>query len=194
MKLLHLDASALGKHSVSRQLSAAAVEHWLADHPDTKVQYRDLAADPVPHWLPVVDASREPSALGERELADFLAADVIVIGAPMYNFGVSTQLKAWIDRIAVPGKVFRYTENGPEGLAGGKRVIIASARGGIYSEGSPGAAVDFQEPWLQTVFNFFGITDIHFVRAEGLGLGEQQKAEAIDAALASLHDVTKLAA
>ncbi|HET7299379.1 MAG TPA: NAD(P)H-dependent oxidoreductase [Oleiagrimonas sp.] len=193
MKLLHLDTSALGSHSVSRQLSAAVVEQWVRDHPGTQVDYHDLAADPIPHWQPVTDASREPDHLGERVLADFLAADVIVIGAPMYNFGISTQLKAWIDRIAVPGKAFRYTENGPEGLAGGKRVIIASSRGGVYSEG-PATAVDFQEPYLRTVLNFFGITDIHFVRAEGVGLGPDQKAQAIETALADIHQATALAA
>ncbi|HET6586840.1 MAG TPA: NAD(P)H-dependent oxidoreductase [Oleiagrimonas sp.] len=193
MKLLRLDTSALGSHSVSRQLSAAVVEKWVQDHPGTQVDYHDLAADPIPHWLPVVDASREPDHLGERVLADFLAADVIVIGAPMYNFSISSQLKAWIDRIAVPGKVFRYTESGPEGLAGGKRVIIASSRGGVYSEG-PATAADFQEPYLRTVLGFFGITDIRFVRAEGVGLGPEQKAQAIETALADIHQVTALAA
>ncbi|HET8554188.1 MAG TPA: FMN-dependent NADH-azoreductase [Rhodanobacteraceae bacterium] len=193
MKLLHLDTSALGSHSVSRQLSAAIVEKWVQDHPGTQVDYHDLAADPIPHWLPVVDTSREPDHLGERVLADFLAADVIVIGAPMYNFSISSQLKAWIDRIAVPGKAFRYTENGPEGLAGGKRVIIASSRGGVYSEG-PATAADFQEPYLRTVLGFFGITDIRFVRAEGVGLGPEQKAQAIETALADIHQATALAA
>lgn len=193
MKLLHLDASALGSHSVSRQLSAAVVEQWVNDHPDTKVHYHDLVAQPIPHWQPVADVSREPDTLGERMLAEFLAADVIVIGAPMYNFGIPTQLKAWIDRIAVPGKAFRYTENGPEGLAGGKRVIVASSRGGVYSAG-PTTAIDFQEPYLRTVLNFFGITDIRFVRAEGVGLGPEQKAQAIEEALADIHQATALAA
>lgn len=187
MKLLHLDASALGNHSVSRRLSAAVVEQWQAVHPETKVDYRDLAAQPIPHWQPVVDASRDPDFVGEAVLDQFLAADVIVIGAPMYNFGISTQLKAWIDRIAVPGKAFRYTESGPEGLAGGKKVIIASARGGIYSEGSPNATVDFQEPYLRTVLGFFGITDVQVVRAEGLALGPEKKAEAVDTALAEIR-------
>ncbi len=193
MKLLHLDSSAQGKHSVSRRLSAAVVDQWKHDHPDVTVTYRDLAAQPIPHWLPVADTSREPDTLGERVLDEFLKADVIVIGTPMYNFGIPSQLKAWIDRIAVPGKAFRYTETGPEGLAGGKRVIIASARGGVYSEG-PAAAVDYQEPYLRTVLNFFGITDIHFVRAEGVALGPQQKQDAVEGALEKLHDVIQLAA
>jgi len=193
MKLLHLDASALGSHSVSRRLTAAIVEKWRQAHPGTEVAYHDLSADPIPHWQPVTDVSREPDGIGERVLNDFLDADVIVIGAPMYNFGIPSQLKAWIDRIAVPGKTFRYTADGPEGLAGGKRVIVASARGGIYSEG-PAAAADYQEPYLRTVLNFFGITDIHFVRADGVAIGPEQKAEAIENALGNLHQVTRLAA
>lgn len=193
MKLLHLDASALGSHSVSRQLTAAIVEKWTQTHPGTEVTYHDLTADPIAHWQPVADVSREPDGIGERVLNDFLDADVVVIGAPMYNFGIPSQLKAWIDRIAVPGKTFRYTEAGPEGLAGDKRVIIASTRGGIYSEG-PAAVADHQEPYLRTVLNFFGVTDIQFVRAEGVAMGPEQKDQAIESALNSLHQVTRLAA
>ncbi|MGH8215956.1 MAG: FMN-dependent NADH-azoreductase, partial [Rhodanobacteraceae bacterium] len=118
---------------------------------------------------------------------------VIVIGAPMYNFGISTQLKAWIDRIDIPGKVFRYGANGPEGLAGGKKVIIASSRGGIYSQG-PAAAADFQEPHLRTVLGFFGITDIEFVRAEGVGMGAEQKDRAMRAARDAIGEVLAEAA
>ncbi|HKU80430.1 MAG TPA: NAD(P)H-dependent oxidoreductase, partial [Rhodanobacteraceae bacterium] len=109
--------------------------------------------------------------------------DIVVIGAPMYNFTIPTQLKTWIDRILTAGKTFRYTANGPEGLVGGKRVVIASARGGIYSEG-PATTVDFQETYLKHVFGFIGIHDLEFVRAEGLNLGAEQRA----AALAYAHD------
>jgi FMN-dependent NADH-azoreductase len=193
MKLLHLDASALGAHSISRQLTAAIVAEWVRSHPGTQVDYHDLAADPIPHWLPVADVSRDPDGLGQRVLADFLAADVIVIGAPMYNFGIPTQLKAWIDRIAVPGKTFHYTANGPEGLAGGKQVIVASSRGGIYSAGAA-EAMDFQEPYLRTVFGFFGITDVTFVRAEGVGMGDEAKATAIAQAMDSVDGLTARAA
>ncbi|MBN8714461.1 MAG: NAD(P)H-dependent oxidoreductase [Xanthomonadales bacterium] len=187
MKLLHLDSSALGQFSVSRELSALIVQQWKRRQPGVQVTYRDLVANPIPHWLPVVDASREPNDLGQAVFDEFMAADVIVIGAPMYNFGISTQLKAWIDRIAIPGKVFRYGPNGPEGLAGGKKVIIASSRGGIYSEG-PAAAVDFQEPYLRTVLSFFGITDIEVVRAEGVAMGPEQKAQAMQAARDSVNE------
>jgi FMN-dependent NADH-azoreductase len=143
--------------------------------------------------MPVADASRDPDGLGQAVLADFLAADVIVIGAPMYNFGIPSQLKAWIDRIAVPGKTFRYTETGPEGLAGGKKVIVASTRGGIYSADAPAAVMDFQEPYLRTVFGFFGITDLEFVRAEGMGLGPEPKALAIERALQSIDGLARAA-
>ena len=193
MKLLHLDSSALGQFSVSRELSALIVQQWKRRHPGIQVTYRDLAANPLPHWQPVVDASRDPNDLGQAVFDEFMAADVIVIGAPMYNFGISTQLKAWIDRIAIPGQVFRYGPNGPEGLAGGKKVIIASSRGGIYSTG-PAKAADFQEPYLRTVLGFFGITDIEVVRAEGVGLGPEQKAQAIQAARDSISEVLAEAA
>ena len=186
MNLLHLDASALGAQSVSRQLTAAIVAQWQHDYPDLEVRYRDLVAQPIPHWEPSSEAIRDPDGLGETLLEEFLAADVVVIGAPMYNFAIPTQLKAWIDRIAVPGRTFHYTGNGPEGLAGNKKVIIASARGGLYSPGNPGAAADFQEPYLRTVLGFLGVTDIEFVRAEGVGLGPEHKSASVAQALQSI--------
>jgi FMN-dependent NADH-azoreductase len=109
----------------------------------------------------------------------------------MYNFGVASQLKAWIDRIAVAGKTFRYTEKGPEGLAGGKKAIVASSRGGFYGPGSPAASLEHQESYLRGVFGFLGITDVTFVRAEGVALGTEARDKAIEAARA---EVTKLAA
>jgi FMN-dependent NADH-azoreductase len=127
----------------------------------------------------------------------FLAADIVVVGAPMYNFGIPSQLKAWIDRLAVAGRTFRYTEKGPEGLAGGKRVIIASSRGGLYGPQSGMAALDHQETYLRAIFNFFGITDITFIRAEGVAFGEAQREQALAAARADigkLAQVRKLAA
>src|SRR4029077_1836460 len=118
MKLLHLDSSILGENSASRQLAAEIVARWRAQHPGLQLKYVDLAAEALPHF-PVTDQSGR----NESTLADFLAADVIVIGAPMYNFSIPSQLKAWIDRVTVAGKTFRYTESGPRGLAGGKQVI-----------------------------------------------------------------------
>lgn len=193
MKLLHLDASSLGQHSVSRALTAAVVAQITRESPDTQVTYRDLTAQPLPHWAPVVDAESEAAKLGEAVMDEFLGADVIVIGAPMYNFSVPSQLKAWIDRIMVAGKTFRYTETGPQGLATGKRVIVASSRGGVYTSG-PAAGFDFQETYLRTVFGFIGITDVEFVRAEGVNMSPEHKTNAVAAAHASIGNLVSKAA
>jgi FMN-dependent NADH-azoreductase len=194
MKLLHLDASALGSHSVSRGLTAAIVAELSRNTRVSEVIYHDLVAKPLPHWTPVADASDPAALLGNQMLEEFMAADVVVIGAPMYNFSIPSQLKAWIDRIAVAGKSFRYTANGPEGLAGGKRVIIASSRGGVYSEGSAAAPFDFQETYLRAVFGFLGVTDIEFVRAEGVAISEDNKAESLKSAHATIGVVSRKAA
>lgn len=183
MKLLHLDASSLGQHSVSRELSAAVVTQFAKDTPALEITYRDLAAQPLPHFSPMVDAESLPAQIGRQVMEEFQAADVIVIGAPMYNFSIPSQLKAWIDHVVIAGQTFRYTENGPQGLAGGKRVIIASSRGGVYSSG-PAEGFDFQENYLRAVLGFIGITDLRFVRAEGVALGAEHKVKAI----ASAHD------
>jgi FMN-dependent NADH-azoreductase len=194
MKLLHIDSSITGEGSVSRRLSAAVVDAVLETRPDVQVVRRDLDADPIPHLdsrsvssLASVDA---PVLEGEAArtaalLQEFLDADVVVIGAPMYNFGIPSLLKAWFDRVLVNGKTFRYTANGPEGLAGDKTVIVASARGGIYSEGAPSAAADFQETHLRTLLGFIGVKDVRFVRAEGVAIGPEQRQAALDAALAA---------
>ncbi|MBN9529549.1 MAG: FMN-dependent NADH-azoreductase [Alphaproteobacteria bacterium] len=200
MNILHLDSSILGQGSVSRLLSAEIVARLKAENPAARVIYRDLAAEPVPHlsgaylaagMQPADQRSAEAQAdldLGAALMDEFLSADVVVIGAPMYNFSVSSQLKAWIDRVAVKGKTFNYTEKGPEGLAGGKKVIIASSRGGIYSSG-PGAAIDHQEPYLRAVFGFFGITDLDYIRAEGVNYGPEQREQAIGAARAGIGEL-----
>jgi FMN-dependent NADH-azoreductase len=194
MKLLHLDSSALGAYSVSRELSAALVEAWKNKHPGATIAYRDLAANPLPHWAPVADASDPVAVLNEEVMSEFLDADVVVVGAPMYNFGISSQLKAWFDRIIVAGRTFRYTEAGPQGLAAGKKVIIVSSRGGVYSAGSPYAPADFQETYLRQAFGFIGVTDIEFVRAEGIALGPEQKAHALAAAHAEIKTNERIAA
>jgi FMN-dependent NADH-azoreductase len=193
MNLLHLDSSALGTHSVSRELSRATVENWTRAHPGTQVIHHDLAANPLPHWTPVTDAADPAARASNEALEEFLAADVVVIGAPMYNFSIPSTLKAWIDRVVVAGKSFRYGANGPEGLAGGKRVIIVSTRGGSYSEGAA-SAMDFQEDYLRKVFGFIGITDIEVVRAEGMGVSAENKARAIGAALQAIRTEERLAA
>jgi len=201
MKLLHIDSSILGQGSVSRTLSAEIVAALRTNHPDTQVTYHDLSADPLAHLTaahlgalqgaPVDPPLENDVAAGKTALAEFLAADVVVIGAPMYNFGIPSQLKAWIDRLAVAGKTFRYGAMGPEGLCGGKKVIIASSRGGVFSAGTPTAAFDFQETYLRALFGFLGITDVTFVRAEGVAMGPEARAKAIDDAKA---EATRLAA
>jgi FMN-dependent NADH-azoreductase len=193
MKILHIDSSILGGASVSRQLSADIVAKLQNGNPGAKVTRRDIGADPVPHLSGAVlaaaqgpqgvsDAIAADLKLGGDVLAEFLDADAVVIGAPMYNFGISSQLKAWIDRIAVAGKTFRYTEKGPEGLAGDKKVVIALSRGGLYGPESGMNAFEHQESHLKAVFTFFGVTDITFVLAEGLNLGADQKAAALQKA------------
>jgi FMN-dependent NADH-azoreductase len=127
----------------------------------------------------VADAEDPSALLGNEVMDEFLDADVIVLGSPMYNFGIPSQLKAWIDRIVVAGKTFRYTANGPEGLAGGKRVIVASSRGGFYGAGTAGAVMDFQENYLRAVLGFVGITDVQFVRAEGIAVSAEHKERAL---------------
>lgn len=193
MKVLHVDSSVLGAHSVSRALSAAIVERLRAEHRDIEVARRDLAAHSLPHFTPVLAEGHPCVARNIEILDEFLAADIVVIGAPMYNFTIPTQLKAWLDRIVTAGKTFRYTANGPEGLAGGKRVIVASSRGGIYSEG-PAQAIDFQEPYLRHVFGFIGIHDVEFLRAEGLNLGPAQRAAALADAHAQINGGLRIAA
>jgi FMN-dependent NADH-azoreductase len=202
MKLLHVDSSILGEGSVSRQLSADIVAAEKRLRPDLSVTYRDLAVEPVGHLsgahlaafqgaAPETPELARDLAAGQSALDEFLAADIVVIGAPMYNFSVPSQLKAWIDRLAVAGKTFRYTENGPVGLAGGKKVIVASSRGGFYGPGTPVASLDHQENYLRGVFGFFGIADVDFIRAEGVALGGEQRAKAIETAQ---DEIARLAA
>lgn len=181
MKLLHIDAGITGETSVSRQVSAAVVQAARDVIPALEVVRRDLDAQPIPH----LGSRNLGTDEGAEVLQEFLDADVVVIGAPMYNFSIPSQLKAWFDRILVAGKTFSYTEQGPKGLAGGKKVIIASARGNLYAPGTPLAANDFHEPYLRAVFAFIGIDDLTIVRAEGVAFGPEQRQAALQAALAA---------
>ena len=193
MTVLHIDSGILGDHSVSRRLTAAVAAQIRAEQPGAAVTYRDLVADPLPHLSGVhlMAANAKPEDVDAQVAADnaqsaavldeFLAADTVILGVPMYNFSLPSQLKAWIDRIAVAGKTFRYTAEGPEGLAKGKKVIVVSTRGGHYSAG-PAAVMDHQESYLKAVLGFLGITDIEIVRAEGLNLSADSKIEAISEA------------
>ncbi|PJI97847.1 FMN-dependent NADH-azoreductase [Acidovorax sp. 69] len=193
MQLLHIDSAITGEQSVSRQLTARTVASWQASHPGTQVDYLDLAAQAPSHLsveslgfrtgqAAATEVERNENALSEALVSQFLAADVIVIGAPLYNFSIPSQLKAWIDRIAQTGRTFKYTDKGPVGLAGGKTVIVASTRGGVYSTSEGGQSMEHQESYLKVVFGFFGITDVRFVRAEGVAMGPDAKAAALASA------------
>jgi FMN-dependent NADH-azoreductase len=173
--ILHIDTSINGENSASRQLTRSVIEQLKGSNWGEQVVYRDLAANPLPHLT--LDAFADTAVLDE-----FLAADAIVIGAPMYNFTLPTQLKAWIDRIVIAGRTFQYGPNGPEGLAKGKRVIIGLARGGFYGEGSPASALEHLETYLRGVFNFIGI-EPEFVAADGLAISPEQRDESIKLAL-----------
>ena len=194
MKLLHLDSSILGENSVSRRISAAVVERLRALHAGVEVVRRDLAASPVSHLTGAYlagqsaevkhdQAMQEDLALGGAALDEFLAADIVVVGSPMYNFTVPSQLKSWVDRVLVAGKTFRYTEAGAVGLAGGKRVVLALSRGGVYAPGTPHAANEHQESYLRSVFGFMGITSIETVLAEGVAFGPEQRDKALGEAV-----------
>ncbi|RNM09244.1 FMN-dependent NADH-azoreductase [Dickeya undicola] len=199
MSILHIDSSILGGHSVSRLLSAEIVARQRHIHPEKNVIRRDLVADAALHLSPdhlAVFQGGTPGSpalgqdivLGGAYINELFAADVIVIGVPMYNFSIPSQLKGWIDRVLVAGRTFRYTENGSEGLLPtGKKVFIASARGGVYSGTSPAAPFDHQESYLTAVLNFIGLTDITIIRAEGLALGDDAKTAAIAQARAEIN-------
>jgi FMN-dependent NADH-azoreductase len=191
MKLLHIDSSILGDHSASRQLSRSVVEAFSAVEPDTQITYRDLSSDALSHFSAGTlaaagtpeegrDAAQKQEVVSnETTLQEFLDADVVVIGAPMYNFTIPSQLKAWIDRITVAGRTFRYTETGPEGLCAGKQVIIVSTAGGLHV-GQPTSVG--HEDFLKVLFGFIGVTNLKFVFAHGLAYGDEPRANALTAA------------
>ncbi len=191
MKLLHIDSSILGDHSASRQLSRSVVQSFTATQPGTEVVYRDLANEALSHFSSATlaaagtplegrDAAQQLEVeTNEAPLEEFLAADVVVIGAPMYNFTIPSQLKAWIDRITVAGRTFRYSEAGPEGLCKDKKVIIVSTAGGLHA-GQPTSAG--HDDLLKVLFGFLGVSDLQFVSAHGLAYGEEPRANALSAA------------
>ncbi|MFY9961011.1 FMN-dependent NADH-azoreductase [Pseudomonas sp. Hg5Tf] len=197
MKLLHIDSSILGDNSASRQLSRSVVDAWKAADPSLEVVYRDLAADAISHFSAATlvatgtpeamrDAAQQHEAqLSSDTLQEFLAADAVVIAAPMYNFTIPTQLKAWIDRVAVAGQTFRYTEAGPEGLCGDKKVILVSTAGGLHAGQPTGVG---HEEFLKVFLGFIGITDLEIVRAHGLAYGEEHRNNAMSAAQAQISN------
>ena len=193
MKLLHIDSSVLGPHSVSRKVSTAIVQRLKTATPSLDVIYRDLTAVPLahlsgPHLAAAQGATPEATlqedlAAGRTVLEEFLAADIVVVGAPMYNFTIPSQLKAWIDRIMVAGKTFAYGANGPQGLAGNKRVIVAISRGGFYGAGTPAAALEHLETYLRGVFGFIGVSRLEFISADGIQVGPEHREKALTSAL-----------
>jgi FMN-dependent NADH-azoreductase len=193
MKVLHIDSSVQGSASATRELTHEIVARLKAARPDAQLTYRDLAAQELPHFsqAALTRSDELEAARNTAVLEEFLAADVLVIGAPLYNFTIPSQLKAWVDRIAVVGRTFRYTERGPEGLAGGKQVIVAVARGGVYEAGSP---AEFGESYLKFVFGFLGIRDVSFLRAEGLAFSPQHRESALSAARVAIPVPAALAA
>jgi FMN-dependent NADH-azoreductase len=199
MKLLHIDSSVLGPHSVSRQVSAAIVDQLRLETPNLAITYRDLSSTPLAHLsgshlaaaqgAPAEAALAQDLAAGQAVLEEFLAADIVVLGAPMYNFTIPSQLKAWIDRIVVAGKTFKYGAQGAEGLAGNKRVIIAISRGGFYGAGTPMAVGEHLETYLRWVFGFIGVTNLEFIPADGIQMGPEHREKALAGAL---HAATNL--
>src|SRR5712672_3176618 len=193
MKLLHIDSSVLGPHSVSRQVSAAVVDRLRQATPNLDIVYPDLTSTPLahlsgPHLAAAQGAATEAAlqqdiAAGQAVLDEFLAADIVVLGAPMYNFTIPSQLKAWIDRILVAGKTFKYSAQGAEGLAGNKRVIIAFSRGGFYGAGTAAAVGEHLESYLRWVFGFIGIANPEFISADGVQMGPEHREKALAGAL-----------
>ena len=189
--LLVINSSAAREGSVSRTLVEEAVARLLETNPFAKVVRRDLGANPVPHLsvdtlagvrgVPATRVEQGARALSDELIAELREADTIVIGAPMYNFAVTTGLRAWFDHVLRAGETFSYSDAGPKGLLGGKRVIVIESRGGMYSEG-PASAVDFQEPYLRHLLGFIGITDVTFVHAEKIGYGPEARAAAVASA------------
>ena len=193
MKILHIDSSIQGAGSATRELTREIVARLKATRPEAQVTYQDLVAEELSHFSQAAFKRSDEleAARNTAVLEEFLAADVLVIGAPLYNFSLPTQLKAWVDRIVIAGRTFRYTERGPEGLAGGKQVIVAVARGGVYEAGSP---AEFGESYLKFVLGFLGIRDVTFVRAEGLAFSPQQRESALSAAHEAIPVPAALAA
>ncbi|ODA18970.1 FMN-dependent NADH-azoreductase [Achromobacter xylosoxidans] len=205
MQVLLIDSSILGDASASRALTHEVLNSITSLVPTSKLIYRDVVEEPIAHLTGAIAAGFRPigpttfDAATAREHArsaslvdEFVASDVVVIGAPMYNFSVSSQLKAWIDRIVQPGRTFKYTPEGPVGLAGPKAVIVVSTRGGSYLSG-PMSGLDFQEAYIKAAFRFMGITDVQFVRAENLSRGAGASAKSMASAREEIDNVVRLA-
>jgi FMN-dependent NADH-azoreductase len=189
--ILALNCSIAGETSVSRALVAETILRLREKHPEASLTLRDLGEAPVAHLtpdtvagvrgVPATDAELATQALSDSLIAELEQADIVVIGAPMYNFSIPTSLRAWFDHVLRPRVTFSYSESGPQGLMKGKRAIVVETRGGLYSEG-PSKAVDFQEPYLRQLLAFIGITDVTFIHAEKLGFGPEARELAVQSA------------
>ncbi|MCK9801615.1 FMN-dependent NADH-azoreductase [Pseudomonas sp. MAFF 302030] len=196
-RVLIIESSARQQGSVSRQLTQTFIQQWQAAHPADQITVRDLAAQPVPHldadllggWMKPAEQrndSEQASLQRSNELTDeLLAADVLVLAAPMYNFAIPSTLKAWLDHVLRAGVTFKYTKTGPQGLLTGKRAYVLTARGGIYA----GSSADHQEPYLRQVMGFVGIHDVQFIHAEGMNLGGDFQEKGLNQANAKLASV-----
>ncbi|MFV0888324.1 FMN-dependent NADH-azoreductase [Metapseudomonas otitidis] len=196
-RVLIVESSARQQGSISRQLTAEFIAQWKAAHPADEVVVRDLAQETVPHldsdllggWMKPADqqndAERAALARSNRLTEELLAADVLVLAAPMYNFGIPSTLKAWLDHVLRAGVTFKYTETGPQGLLSGKRAFVLTARGGVYA----GGPLDHQEPYLRQALAFIGIHDVTFIHAEGLNMGAEFQEKGIAQARAQLVKV-----
>ncbi|AUG39749.1 FMN-dependent NADH-azoreductase [Pseudomonas chlororaphis] len=196
-RVLIIESSARQQDSVSRQLTQTFIKQWQAAHPGDQITVRDLAVTPVPHldsnllggWMKPAEQrneSEEASLQRSNELTDeLLAADVLVMAAPMYNFAIPSTLKAWLDHVLRAGVTFKYTATGPQGLLNDKRAYVLTARGGIYA----GSTADHQEPYLRQVMGFIGIHDVEFIHAEGMNLGGDFQEKGLNQANAKLAQV-----
>ena len=199
-KVLLIGSSALGDASVSNRISAELVAELRRLEPGLQLTTRDVGAQPLPHLAPErmgafagnteAPPAAETASLSEAIIAEVKDADLLIIGSPMYNFGITSTLKTWFDYLLRAGLTFRYTATGPEGLVTGKRAIVVEARGGHYTDG-PAAASDHQEPHLKTLLAFMGVTDVTFLRAEKLSISPEDKAASVEAAL---HEARQVAA
>ena len=198
-RILHIDSSLFSGNGASATLAREFIEALRRREPDLEITHRDLGRDPVPHLdaarltaLGTPDADRTPEqrtivAQADALIAELQAADLLVLGAPMYNFAIPTQLKAWFDHVARAGTTFRYTENGPEGLLTGKRAVVFTSRGGIHRDRETDTVV----PYLRTMLGFVGIDDVDVVYAEGLNLGDAQRDAGLADAAAELARVAE---
>ena len=201
-KLLLVDSSPKIEHSLSRMLTDEVAQRWLSAHEDGLIIHRDIGLNPPSHLndelIQILKSNSRKDhdehleaelLLTQQIIEEFISADVIVIGSPMFNFGITSQLKAWVDRLAVPGQTFQYTENGPEGLVPDKPVYIIMTRGGYYH--SPEMQLlDHQEPYLQSVLKFFGISSVTMFRVEGVDISPDLRANAVMEAKDQISQIT----